>query len=553
MGEKKHSKNKKDKTPENTTQKETKEQDKKESKKLTTVILIIISIILIAQIAFGAYLVYKYISRKFQDAVIEIGTEEILPSNFLRDEMFEEGSTFVTDISQIDLNKVGEHEIEIAYNGETEKVKLILVDTTKPEVKFRDITKDLDYVINPDDFIEEKNDLSEMTVEVPNPPEITKFDTYMVNVVVKDAQNNITEKECKLNIEWLKTDVVVELGNKLTKEELLVNPERDKEILDQAEIDEINEKGIGEYTIKKNRDGNEYTANIKIQDTTAPTLELNDVSIYNDEKNIGKEKFIKSAKDASGDVTTTMLTKIDYGKIGNQTITIKAEDKYGNVVEKTANLTIKKDTEGPKISGLGAMTVKKNATINYEKGVKATDAKDGKVSFSVDSSKVNTGAAGTYYAIYTATDKSGNKTTSKRKITVNHDQADINALVKKIASGLGSNVEELRDYCRNKIKYSHSYGDNDPIWFGFNNWNGNCYVHAMCFQALLRERGYETKLIWVTNKTHYWNLVKINGVWRHMDSTPDSTHRKISIMTDEQRLSTLKGRDWDHSAWPACN
>ena len=75
----------------------------------------------------------------------------------------------------------------------------------------------------------------------------------------------------------------------------------------------------------------------------------------------------------------------------------------------------------------------------------------------------------------------------------------------------------------------------------------------MCLQALLKEKGYATQLIWVTDKSHYWNLVKIGGVWRHMDATPDSNHRKISIMTDEQRLSTLKGRDWDHSAWPAAN
>ena len=83
--------------------------------------------------------------------------------------------------------------------------------------------------------------------------------------------------------------------------------------------------------------------------------------------------------------------------------------------------------------------------------------------------------------------------------------------------------------------------------------SGNCYVHALCFQALLREKGYETMLIWTTDKTHYWNLVKINGSWKHMDSTPDRNHRKISIMNDEQRLSTLSGRTWDRSAFPSAN
>ena len=30
-------------------------------------------------------------------------------------------------------------------------------------------------------------------------------------------------------------------------------------------------------------------------------------------------------------------------------------------------------------------------------------------------------------------------------------------------------------------------------------------------------------------------------------------NRKISIMNDEQRLSTLSGRTWDRSAWPTAN
>ena len=59
-------------------------------------------------------------------------------------------------------------------------------------------------------------------------------------------------------------------------------------------------------------------------------------------------------------------------------------------------------------------------------------------------------------------------------------------------------------------------------------------------------------IIWVKNQTHYWNLVKIKGVWRHMDATPGSAnHARYSIMTDEMRYETLSGRDWDRNAWPA--
>ena len=46
--------------------------------------------------------------------------------------------------------------------------------------------------------------------------------------------------------------------------------------------------------------------------------------------------------------------------------------------------------------------------------------------------------------------------------------------------------------------------------------------------------------------------VKIDGQWKHIDPTPSQTHGIYSLMNDEQRLSTLSGRIWDTSLWPAC-
>lgn len=514
----------------------------------------IIGLFVVGELAYGGVLLYGKFGPKFQDTTIEIGTrKEISAKDFLKNEKYIEESEIVTDWKEIDLAKVGQYDITLRYQEKEETVQLNLVDTIPPEVTFQDIVRYKDYEINAEDFIVEKSDLSEMTVEVVNAPEITGFANYPVTVVVKDASGNETKKECTMQIEWLKREFTMEKGDRLSKEDLLYNAEEDGYLLDSEELKRIADSDIGDYELKVEHEGAEYTVKIKITDLTPPSLKLKDVTIYDDETVDGKNAFIVSAKDASGEVTTKMKTEINYKKLGAQQIVIEAVDKYGNVSEETATLTIRKDTIGPVISGLSAMTVTKGASIDYRKGVSAKDVKDGACEFAVNTDNVNTEKAGTYYAVYTSSDTKGNKTTSKRKITIKHNAEDERALVKEIASGLSNNVEEIRDYCRNKIRYGHSYGDGEPVWYGFNNWNGNCYVHAMCFQALLKEKGYTTQLIWVTNKTHYWNLVKIGGVWRHMDSTPDSNHRKISIMTDEQRLSTLKGRDWDHSAWPAAN
>ena len=77
-------------------------------------------------------------------------------------------------------------------------------DTTPPAVEFQDLFKYLDYEINPNDFIVNKSDLSEMTVELGETYEITEFGTYKVNVIVKDEYNNITSKDCNLTIGWVK-------------------------------------------------------------------------------------------------------------------------------------------------------------------------------------------------------------------------------------------------------------------------------------------------------------------------------------------------------------
>jgi transglutaminase-like putative cysteine protease len=153
---------------------------------------------------------------------------------------------------------------------------------------------------------------------------------------------------------------------------------------------------------------------------------------------------------------------------------------------------------------------------------------------------------------YSAVDKSGNKATARRKVVVQHDKEDTKALVRDIAAGLSNDPEAIRDYVRKTIKYSSDWGGDDPVWYGFKNKKGNCYVHALCLQELLEAKGWATKLIWVTDKSHYWNLVKIGGVWKHIDATPGTRHTKYSLMNDEQRLETLSGRTWDTSKWPAC-
>lgn len=311
---------------------------------------------------------------------------------------------------------------------------------------------------------------------------------------------------------------------------------------------------FGTYELFNNENGRTHKCVVTVQDTTPPNLELKNISIWNDQKVGSYKDFIVSVSDASGEPTTECKTTINYNTIGDQAIVIEATDVNGNKQEKTCTLTIKKDTTGPVIYGLKDLTVNKHSSINFDSGVYAVDNKDGNCSVTSDGSSVNTNVYGTYYATYTSVDLSGNSTTSKRKIIVNHDQEDLNNKINEFYNNYcaGLDPESIAAQVRQRIKYSSSYGNNDPVWYGLTNGSGNCYVHATTLQVMLQKAGYSNQLIWLTDRSHYWNLVSYSGGWWHLDSTPSGNHSKV-FLSDAQKLSDvgLHGKTWDTSAWPA--
>lgn len=533
---------------ENLKKKENKAKKEKNGK-AKIIIKVLIVLVIIAALSIGAYFAYLKFGKKFKDVNIELGTETVELSQFVLDEKYLDGAKFITDMSTIDLTKVGSYEIELSYDNVTQKVMLNIVDTVAPEVEFQDLDKYLDYELVADDFIKSKKDLSEMTTSIIDPPEITGIGIYEINVEVKDSSGNTTTKICNLNVSRVVKKYTLELGDKLEKKDILLNYDEDKDAIDQKDIDKINEEGVGEYTITTTIDGEKETVTIVIEDTKAPTLKLRNVTIYDDEKINGKNDFIASVEDASKEIKTTLKTEIDYTKIGEQKVIIEAEDKYGNKVEKEATLTIKKDTEGPVFYGLSSMSVEKKSSPNFKSGVSARDARDGSCSFSVDSSKVNLSKAGTYYVTYTAKDTKGNTTTARRKVTVNHNQEDTNNKFNEFYNQYlaGKSVQSMVSTIRNKIGYNTSWGGSDPVWYGLTNYTGNCYVHALLIQKALNKAGITNQLIYTTDRTHYWNLVYQNGTWRHYDATPGG--HLLGPATDEEKLnsSSMKGRTWASS------
>ena len=558
-----------------------KSKNKKTKSHNKTAKIVVIAVVVVLILAILAIVLFNIFSKKVKDQVqLELGTQEIKIQDFLTDEKYAENAEFVTDISQIDLNKVATYEITIKLNDKEYTSILDVKDTTAPQVKFQDVDGYTDYQINPEDFIAEKTDASNMEVSLGNEVTINGFGEYHPLIIVKDEYGNETSQECLLNISYIKSKFILEYGNKLTKEDLLFNVAEYQDTINQQDIDTINSYDVGEYDLKSVYDGQEKVTKITIQDTIAPELVLKDVTLYTEQTITDTNQFVEKAEDLAG-VTLNILTEIDYSIVGDQEVIIEAVDGHGNKTSQTAKLTIKEDTEGPVFSGISDLKVTKGGTADYKKGVTAKDGKDGDVEFTVDSSSVKLDTAGTYYATYTATDKAGNTTTSKRKIVVSEKStasssssssgdvyAKADEFIEKATSGVSGTANKIlaiKNYLRSNIKYSHRYNAsntgsvNAAAMKAFTAYEGDCYIHAAAAQVMFTRLGVQSIIVNALDYSHYWNMVYINGGWKHVDPTPGWAYADVGFMNDAKRLETLRRingyeyRDWDRSKFPVAN
>lgn len=490
---------------------------------------------------------------KFRDVTVELGTQQVDIDQFFTQYAKPEKTAFVTELSADMLSQAGDVSVTLRQGRLEETVTLHIIDTTAPVAQF--VTERMEpagYVPVPEDFVTEVTDLSETKIFFAEEPRIPDdYRDLELTIVVADAHGNELRQNCTVTYAWMYKEATLELGQLLTAEHLLLEPDQHGDLVTPEQLEQVNSGGVGTYTVTCTSGGNTASCTVTVVDTTAPTLELEPVNIYVGGR-VRMNDFVVKAEDLSGEVELKLLTELKRNALGSYPVKIEAKDIYGNAVVGETQLNVVTDTTPPYIEGLKTMYVEKHSTPDYTSGVKAYDNKDGTCQFTVNTDKVDLTKAGTYYAIYTAADKTGNKASFKRKVVVNHDAEDTAALVASIAKKIGSDPEKLRDYVRNEIIYTSSWGGDDPVWYGFTQFVGNCYVHNLCLRALLSYYGYETQLIWVTDKSHYWLIINLDGTWYHIDGTPGNTHTIYSLMNDEQRLATLRGRKWDTSKWPAC-
>lgn len=516
--------------------------------------LILGLILAVALLTWGIYENWHIQQVKFHDVTVELGTESISIRDFMTEYARPGQVGFVSGVEDVDLNRVGQYLLTLRHGGQQQTVTLTVQDTTAPVVDLYEVCYlPIHTAADPMDLVERLQDESDTRVYLQHMPQVPEdYSDVTTTVVAEDRYGNRTAQTCTVSWLWMYQSCTLELGEKLTKADLLLDHEKDGESIDQAALDEINSADVGVYTLESKLGERTNTCTVTVQDTRGPELTVQDVK-----RNVGvsaaAEDFVTSAKDASGAVELRLVTEVDFDQKGRYTVVIEAEDPHGNITSKEATLYVATDSVAPVISGLKYMSVKKHSEPDFMEGVSAIDVLDGACAVTCDTGKLDLTESGTYYITYRSVDNSGNIATARRKVVVQHDWEDTKARVISIAKQLSNNPERIRDYVRSSIGYNHSWGGEDPVWSGFTSKVGNCYVHALCLKAIFDYKGIESRLIWVTNRSHYWLIVNIDGQWKHIDPTPGRTHSRYSLMSDTQRLKTLSGRVWDTTLWPECN
>ncbi len=513
---------------------------------------VLIVILLIVVLAIGGAFIWYEMQPKFHDLTIELGTESVSLSDFLNPYTIPGKVAFVSNPQEVNIDVIGSTQLILSYGKREEAVTLSVVDTTAPTVQFnRQVICGPGYIPKATEFITSVKDLSKTKVYYAKDysTEDTVDDMSLI-INVEDEGGNITSQTCVLKHQLLKDEHTLEYGEELNVFDIIYRGTRKPYTFSPQSIELVNSAPPGTYTLSGMCESKTFTCRVTIIDSKGPSIELSDV-----EKYVGQaavlEDFNVVAEDLSGVKEVYFREVPTYTELGEYEVVICAKDNIGNISEAAAKLIIKNDDDPPEFSGLSSMSINKYSTPDYTSGVSAVDANDGKCSFTYNDSSVNTSSAGTYFVTYTATDKSGNKATAKRKVTVKRDSEDVAADIRRIASSLPDDPLALSRWIRRNVSYSSSYGGSNPVDYGLTNRTGNCYVHARLLQELLNEKGYSNKLIWTTDKSHYWNLVLTDDGWRHIDSTQGQKHPD-RLMTDSDRLSNLQGREWDTSQWPAC-
>lgn len=233
-----------------------------------------------------------------KEITVEAGIDDLAAEDFLRKDGVE--IEFVTDMSGIDLNHVGEHEITLKAKGKERTSTLIVEDTVAPkgEAQAEAVTVDMNGKVDAADLIASIDDVTDVKCTFKEEPDLSaEASDVPVTVVLTDEGGNTAEVEARINIIEDTEAPVIDgvapitsfLGDPISyKSEITVTDNCDRDVELEVDNSEVNPDAAGTYTVRysaTDRAGNtaEAETTITIQEKPENYVEPEEVYALADE------------------------------------------------------------------------------------------------------------------------------------------------------------------------------------------------------------------------------------------------------------------------------
>ncbi len=502
---------------------------------------------------------------------VEFGTDKDTISAMLSDAYPDYPSI---DLTELDETVCGTYRVIAQTEDERALLSLVLSDTTAPTGKTHNFNLLSGTTLAPEDFVTNVKDASEVTLSYKTAPDYESLAPQTVVVAAEDAHGNTAEFSASLQIWNISSSLTAECGTTLDALRDTLFTEMRAAGADLPTFDQSfdpSKLAPGTYDVRLHGKYSTPTVALTMIDTTPPKITTAAITAYVGHT-LSPEKFVTEIIDAT-EVKLSFKETPDTSKAGTISVTVVAEDAGGNKAESVVSAAIIADTAPPAIYGVKTIYAQQNGTVSYRSGVSAYDNADGNVTVKIDASRVDVSKIGKYTVIYTATDKSGNTATQSATVYVTGaNQQSINLYADEILSAITTpgmtdkqKAYAIYTWCVDHIRYSTTTSHlmdkfMEAAYSGFTTHIGNCYTYYAVASSLLTRAGIENMEIKRDNPNapHYWNLVKINGNWYHLDTCPKwkSHPIKTFLLTDRQvrnySLYELEGYySFDASLYPA--
>lgn len=143
----------------------------------------------------------KEIENPFIDKLVIEAGDNFGIDDFLKDKAAKpEDIKFITDITAVDVKKVGTYELELGVEDEKFKAALEIQDTVAPKGEVRDIQTELGIVPDVSECVVSATDITSVTSYFKNEPDVSKDGMISAVVVFEDEGGNTSEYTVNIDV-----------------------------------------------------------------------------------------------------------------------------------------------------------------------------------------------------------------------------------------------------------------------------------------------------------------------------------------------------------------